>query len=107
MDAQLRVGKRAIRIQRVKEPLLLTLCTATGSAVDGAEIENGDDNSSYALWKKPTAKLELGPNMVMDTELYEGIVSQPIIEPKVSPPPGFPSTVRSLPTGRRTGSVLC
>ncbi|KAM9808410.1 uncharacterized protein si:dkeyp-121d4.3 isoform X1 [Syngnathus typhle] len=59
---KLRAGQRAIRIQRVKEPLLLTLCSST---------------SKTAL----SAKVKLLPaNMWLDPELYEGVVSQPIIK---------------------------
>lgn len=82
---QLRAGKRAIRIRRVKEPLLLTLCTATTAA--GEELESTTSNSNSddrQLKGRANAKLELGSKMVLDPELYEGVVSQPIIEPTVS-----------------------
>lgn len=74
----------------MKEPLLLTLCTvtaATVAATEEAETETatngvGEENSSKLVVGKP--KLEVPPNMMLDSELYEGIVSQPIIEPTVS-----------------------
>ncbi|KAM9727785.1 uncharacterized protein ACNS7B_018142 [Menidia menidia] len=86
--ATLRAGKRAIRIQRVKEPLLLALF----GAGEGAEPEaSGEDDG---LRKKPLPKLELGPNTYLDQELYEGIVSQPIIEPKPGMP-GYPGQIHA------------
>lgn len=83
------MGKRAIRICRVKEPLLLTLCTATAAAAaEEAGVETatngvGGENSSSKLFRGKS-KVEIPPNMMLDSELYEGIVSQPIIEPTVS-----------------------
>lgn len=41
------------------------------------------DKSAYKIQKKASRQIDIGPNMVLDSELYEGIVSQPIIEPKV------------------------
>lgn len=80
---QLRVGKRAIRIKRVKEPLLLTLCGAPSSE----EMDSMSTSEQKALvgssLTKSGSKEELEPHMVLDQELYEGIVSQTIIEPKV------------------------
>ncbi|XP_037321498.2 uncharacterized protein si:dkeyp-121d4.3 [Pungitius pungitius] len=75
----LRGGKRAIRIQRVTEPLLLTLSAATAAA----------EEEQAAAWHSVVKKElqlngkagEVGANMKLDPELYEGIVSQPIIEP--------------------------
>lgn len=94
VSPQLRVGKRAIRIRRVKEPLLLTLCAATAAAAasaDEAEAQDfsgdSDNDSSKSFKGKANSKMELGPNMKLDPELYEGIVSQPIIEPTVSKTP--------------------
>ncbi|XP_068457966.1 uncharacterized protein si:dkeyp-121d4.3 isoform X2 [Clinocottus analis] len=78
--ATLKGGKRAIRIRRVKEPLLLTLSAATAAAEEAAAHGSaGEDN----LWRNGKAGVapELGVNMKLDTDLYEGIVSQPIIEP--------------------------
>lgn len=75
----------------MKEPLLLTLCTATAAAAAATEQPEtgtstngigGENSSSKLLRGKP--KQELPPNMILDPELYEGIVSQPIIEPTVS-----------------------
>lgn len=83
---QLRAGKRAVRIQRVKEPLLLALCTATATA-GGDEEDKTENDASKDCFTKPIrtrTRQEIGPNMVLDTELYEGIVSQTIIEPKVT-----------------------
>ncbi|XP_076598707.1 uncharacterized protein LOC143327925 isoform X2 [Chaetodon auriga] len=81
----LRAGKRAIRIRRVKEPLLLTLCTATADATKEGETQNADGDSKHdsfvSLRGKANVKPEQLPNMTLDAELYEGIVSQPIIEP--------------------------
>lgn len=68
----------------MKEPLLLTLCSAS-KELQVTSSGDGDD-----LKGKGDMKLEFGPNMKLDTELYEGVVSQPIIEPTVrmySPPP--------------------
>ncbi|XP_053189481.1 uncharacterized protein LOC128373210 [Scomber japonicus] len=79
----LRSGKKAIRIRRVKEPLLLTLCSATAAAA-AEEEEFAAANSNHddrQLRARANAKLELGSKMVLDPELYEGVVSQPIIEP--------------------------
>ncbi|XP_042371065.1 cold shock domain-containing protein E1-like, partial [Plectropomus leopardus] len=84
----LRAGKRAVRIRRVKEPLLLTLCAAQNAAAAVAEeaaaqdADDDDDSEEDAPQPvKANVKLELGPHMRLDPELYEGIVSQPIIEP--------------------------
>ncbi|XP_023251427.1 uncharacterized protein LOC111646214 [Seriola lalandi dorsalis] len=96
----LKTGNRAIRIRRVKEPLLLTLCTATVASSEEAESEgenaNGDSDgdSSRSLRGKANVKLDLAPNMKLDTELYEGIVSQPIIEPTPTLP-GYPGQIHA------------
>lgn len=70
----------------MKEPLLLTFCSA--AATDEAEILNTDGNSngdaSDLAKDKTSMKTDRWPHMMMDRELYEGIVSQPIIEPSVS-----------------------
>ncbi|KAM7385975.1 hypothetical protein PAMP_002008 [Pampus punctatissimus] len=88
----LRAGKRAIRIRRVKEPLLLTLCSATAAA--GRELESasstGDSDNNRQVKGKANVKLELGSKMVLDTELYEGVVSQTIIEPT-----GYPGQIHA------------
>ncbi|XP_054455849.1 uncharacterized protein si:dkeyp-121d4.3 isoform X2 [Anoplopoma fimbria] len=76
----LRGGKRAIRIRRVKEPLLLTLSAATAAAEEAATHSAASDEDLW-LNGKAGVRPELGVNMKLDTELYEGIVSQPIIEP--------------------------
>ena len=69
----------------MKEPLLLTLCSATAAAA-AEEEEFAAANSNHddrQLRARANAKLELGSKMVLDPELYEGVVSQPIIEPTV------------------------
>lgn len=80
---QLRGGKRAVRIKRVKEPLLLTLCGASCSAPEELERTNGEKVSVGPNRTTSKSREELEPHMVLDSELYEGIVSQTIIEPKV------------------------
>ncbi|XP_028983518.2 serine/arginine repetitive matrix protein 2 isoform X2 [Betta splendens] len=93
----LKSGKRAVRICRVKEPLLLTLCTATAAAAseqpDANASSNGKDNSSSMPAKGKTEQ-EVPPNMMLDPELYEGIVSQPIIEPTATLP-GYPGQIHA------------
>lgn len=90
MYRQLKVGKRAIRIRRAKEPLLLTFCSAAvaAAATEESESPNSDGDFHGDCSNFPTAKTTLVPDLVpdmkMDLELYEGIVSQPIIEPTVS-----------------------
>ncbi|XP_037638022.1 uncharacterized protein si:dkeyp-121d4.3 isoform X2 [Sebastes umbrosus] len=76
----LKGGKQAIRMRRVKEPLLLTLSAATAAAAATAGDEEADDEESF-LSPKSGVRQELGVNMMLDPELYEGIVSQTIIEP--------------------------
>ena len=66
---QVRGAQRAIRIRRLKEPLLLTLCTSPPPLPS-------------PLGARPPARpsaAELGPNVQLDNELYEGVVSQTII----------------------------
>lgn len=63
---QLKGGKRAIRIQRVREPLLLAL----GTAVESKQSRG--------------RSLQLGPGMRLDTELYEGVVNTPVLHGTVS-----------------------
>ncbi|XP_037554159.1 uncharacterized protein si:dkeyp-121d4.3 [Nematolebias whitei] len=89
----LKAGKVAVRIKRVKEPLLLTLC---GSSNDEpvSKIFNNEEESLYTPNNKVKPTNELEPYMVLDTELYEGIVSQPIIEPKGSVP-GYPGQIHA------------
>ncbi|KAM9847970.1 uncharacterized protein ACBR49_009236 [Aulostomus maculatus] len=88
----LRAGSRAIRIRRVKEPLLLTLCTANQDLETGTS--NGTSDQDFFKKPKGKVKLELGPNLKLDTELYEGIVSQPIIKP-TSNLPGYPGQIHA------------
>ncbi|XP_053292014.1 uncharacterized protein si:dkeyp-121d4.3 isoform X1 [Pleuronectes platessa] len=85
-------GKHAVRIRRVKEPLLLMLSTAK----ENSEVENGNNESNREFLKtsRGRANLELGPHMWLDTELYEGIVSQPIIEP-TPVLPGYPGQIHA------------
>lgn len=80
--SQLKSGKQAVRIQRVKEPLLLTFC-ATNSNVDKDLRPRNLDQSGLKVLGKTILPTDLGPNMRLDSELYEGIVTQTIIEPKV------------------------
>ncbi|XP_061545241.1 uncharacterized protein si:dkeyp-121d4.3 [Phycodurus eques] len=73
---KLRAGNRAIRIRRVKEPLLLTLCSPASKVMT-----------------LPPVKVKPAPaNMWLDPELYEGVVSQPIIEPTTSMQ-GYPGQI--------------
>lgn len=82
---QLRSGKRAIRIKRAKEPLLLTICSA--SAASGSGEEEEEEGGDAAVQRLQTVrKAEAGPSMKLDPELYEGVVTQTIIEPTVSEP---------------------
>ncbi|XP_062256816.1 uncharacterized protein si:dkeyp-121d4.3 isoform X3 [Platichthys flesus] len=85
-------GKQAVRIRRVKEPLLLMLSTAK----EDSEVDNSNNESNRESMKTPRgrANLELGPHMWLDTELYEGIVSQPIIEP-TPVLPGYPGQIHA------------
>ncbi|XP_063731679.1 serine/arginine repetitive matrix protein 2 isoform X5 [Eleginops maclovinus] len=76
--------KQAGRIRRVNEPLLLTLSAAAAAISQEAQI-CGADGDSAPLAGKTSIRTEVGPNMVLDQELYEGIVSQPIIEPTWTP----------------------
>lgn len=82
---QLKAGKQAVRIRRVKEPLLLTLCTSMAAKAEEAEIDSsdGDTEEEEAVGKPNVTAPDLGARMRLDTELYEGIVSQTIIEPTV------------------------
>lgn len=59
----------------MKEPLLLTMSSATAASAGG-----GDGG----LKLQSSLKAEMGPNMKLDPELYEGVVTQTIIEPTVS-----------------------
>ncbi|CAL8390687.1 unnamed protein product [Arctogadus glacialis] len=77
-----RGAKRAIRIRRLKEPLLLTLCTSPPPLPS-------------PLGARPPARpsaAELGPNVQLDNELYEGVVSQTII-PNSGIVPGYPGQI--------------
>lgn len=54
------------------------------------------EKPAYVARKAASRQVDLGPNMFLDSELYEGIVSQPIIDPKVNymtPPPSFSSVM--------------
>ncbi|KAM8858723.1 uncharacterized protein AB9W97_019153 isoform 2-T2 [Spinachia spinachia] len=77
----LRGGERAIRIRRVTEPLLLTLSAATAAAEEEAAARHPVVGKDLQLNGKAGVGREVGANMKLDLELYEGIVSQPIIEP--------------------------
>lgn len=76
----------------MKEPLLLTFCPTNNTVAKDLGPANMDQSSLRVLGKTilPT---DLGPNMRLDTELYEGIVTQTIIEPKVRPGPQMALTV--------------
>lgn len=75
----------------MKEPLLLTLCAATAATTEEGESHSteggGNQDSSKLLRRKANVKPERPPNMMLDAELYEGIVSQPIIEHSVRETP--------------------
>lgn len=69
----------------MKEPLLLTLCTATAAAAsEQLDVSSDTEENSLSVLAGVKTKQELPPNMMLDQELYEGIVSQPIVEPTVS-----------------------
>lgn len=64
----------------MKEPLLLTICSAAATSAS-----KDDDGLDVDVQKLQTSiKSEVGPNMQLDPELYEGVVTQTIIEPTVS-----------------------
>ncbi|KAM4599815.1 uncharacterized protein V3H82_008446 [Fundulus diaphanus] len=88
----LRAGKRAIRIKRQNEPLLLTLC----GAPDGTEKVSSDEEKVSVQPQETTSgsKVPMEPHMILDPELYEGIVSQTIIEPKGNVP-GYPGQIHA------------
>lgn len=68
----------------MKEPLLLTFCP-TNSTLDKDFRPSNLEQSDLRVLGKTVLPTDLGPNMRLDTELYEGIVTQTIIEPKVRP----------------------
>lgn len=76
----------------MKEPLLLTFCSTNSTAKDVGTANL--DQSGLRVLGKTILPTDLGPNMRLDTELYEGIVTQTIIEPKVRPRPQYFSTSR-------------
>lgn len=82
LSPQLRSGNRAIRIKRVKEPLLLTICSAAASSASKEDDSQDGDDGVQKL--QTTIKSEVGPDMKLDPELYEGVVTQTIIESSVS-----------------------
>ncbi|XP_053731678.1 uncharacterized protein si:dkeyp-121d4.3 isoform X2 [Synchiropus splendidus] len=67
----LQTKPRAVRIQRVKEPLLLTLCTATTTL---GKV-TGESTSKET---KEKAGVDAASNLKLDPELYEGVVVQPV-----------------------------
>ncbi|XP_028323961.1 uncharacterized protein LOC114476556 isoform X2 [Gouania willdenowi] len=81
---ELRVGKSAIRIKRVKESLLLALCSANTST----------DGRNTAPSGRTITEDQLEPHMKLDTELYEGIVNQPIVRP-TDTQPGCPGQIHA------------
>lgn len=83
----------------MKEPLLLTFCSAAAASAsneddarDDAQDDAQDVHGSLQRLQSST-KAEVGPNMKLDPELYEGVVTQTIIEPSVRP---FCSVHRNL-----------
>lgn len=82
LSPQLRSGNRAIRIKRVKEPLLLTICSAAASSASKEDDSQDGDDGVQRL--QTTIKSEVGPDLKLDPELYEGVVTQTIIESSVS-----------------------
>ncbi|XP_061915339.1 uncharacterized protein si:dkeyp-121d4.3 isoform X1 [Entelurus aequoreus] len=82
-----RTGNQAIRIRRVKENLLLTLCSPSSKDTDLDAGKNSANQSTHDTRK-------LLPNMCLDPELYEGVVSQPIIEPKADMD-GYPGQIHA------------
>lgn len=76
----------------MKEPLLLTLCSVTTEKqeVEEEEEDEDEDENERDSVENPSRRLLPNPkdiplsNFELDPELYEGIVSQPIIEPTVS-----------------------
>lgn len=77
---QLRAGNRAVRIKRVKEPLLLTVCSAAATSAGGREEARDVGVQRF----QNSLKSEAGANLKLDPELYEGVVTQTIIEPSVN-----------------------
>lgn len=66
----------------MKEPLLLTICSA--AAASASKKDDGQDVDVSVQKIQNSVKAEVGPNMKLDPELYEGVVTQTIIEPSVS-----------------------
>ncbi|CAL9683581.1 unnamed protein product [Knipowitschia caucasica] len=87
-------GERAIRIRRVSEPLLFTL---TSLAEEEAEEEEDQQQQLEDLSDKPLQMIADIPlsNFKLDAELYEGVVSQPIIEP-THLKPGYPGQIHAM-----------
>ncbi|XP_057703604.1 uncharacterized protein si:dkeyp-121d4.3 isoform X2 [Corythoichthys intestinalis] len=71
---KLRAGDRAIRLRRVKESLLLTLCGPTSKIMEPRKSKS----ASADTW--------------LDTELYEGVVSQPVTKPSADKQ-GYPGQI--------------
>jgi len=89
---QVRWTQRAIRIRRVKEPLLLTLCTSPPPQPSPPE--------------RPDASLAApGPDLTwLDEELYEGVVSQTAVAASVRASPRNARTSYRLPHSLNTGA---
>lgn len=66
----------------MKEPLLLTICSAAATSASKKDDGQDVDVSIQKLQNSITS--EVGPHMKLDPELYEGVVTQTIIEPSVS-----------------------
>lgn len=109
---ELHAGKRAIRIQRVKEPLLFTL-RSMGSEKQEAEEEKEEDEDDdedesesepeEGMQTEETPDLSDKPLQLkhysmasfhLDPELYEGVVSQTIIDPTATLP-GYPGQIHA------------
>ncbi|KAG7266222.1 hypothetical protein CRUP_026944 [Coryphaenoides rupestris] len=89
-DEDVRGTQRAIRIRRAKEPLLLTLCTSPPPQpypLDRLDAGVRVTRASLAA---------MGPDLQLDEELYEGVVSQTAVA----------ASVRAAPhTGSQTAST--
>ncbi|XP_072309580.1 uncharacterized protein [Eucyclogobius newberryi] len=110
-----RPGKRAVRICRVAPPLLVTLSSMTTEEKeelveeevdeevevevdeDEEEEEEEEEESSEHLCDKPLQLRADIPlyNFELDSELYEGVVSQPIIR-QTTTMPGYPGQIHTM-----------
>lgn len=58
------------------------MCSA--AAASASKKDDGQDGDVSVQKLHNSMKSEVGPNMKLDPELYEGVVTQTIIEPTVS-----------------------